>query len=90
MDLNKDILTYIRRDLIEFREEINFELKTLENLTVDIQKSVTMLKADQEELRDKVMVEFKVRNPDSIPGNIRGMFFFLFFKLFCIYFVPIT
>lgn len=56
MNLNKDILTFVRQDLTEFKEEIGSELKTLENQTFHIQKNVTTLKDDHEKFKDAVKI----------------------------------
>lgn len=52
MNLNKDILTFVRQDLTE----IGSELKTLENQTDHIQTNVTMLKYDHEKFKDAVKI----------------------------------
>lgn len=56
MNLNKDILTFVRQDLTEFKEEIGSELKTLENQTDHIQTNVTLLKDDHEKFKDAVKI----------------------------------
>ncbi|XP_063438975.1 serine/threonine-protein phosphatase 6 regulatory ankyrin repeat subunit B-like isoform X2 [Mytilus trossulus] len=56
MNLNKDILTFVRQDLTEFKKEIGSELKKLENQTDHIQTNVTMLKDDHEKFKDAVKI----------------------------------
>ncbi|XP_052075892.1 uncharacterized protein LOC127713981 [Mytilus californianus] len=60
INLNKDILTYIRQDLSEFREEIYDQIETLKKQTVSNKTSVTLLQAQTSNIHS----EF------SIQGNI--------------------
>lgn len=60
MNLNKDILGYIRQDLLEFREEICAQLKILTTHTVNNRTDISLLQAET----------LNIHNECSTQGNI--------------------
>ncbi|CAG2252420.1 unnamed protein product [Mytilus edulis] len=86
MNLNKDILTYIRQDLYELRGEISDQIGTLKTQTAANQTSITLLhsecSAQGKDMKlltknvttqiEDLALEIKKSEDDTIPKNIRA------------------
>ncbi|XP_063414552.1 uncharacterized protein LOC134696615 [Mytilus trossulus] len=86
INLNRDILTYIRQDLCELRGEISNQIGTLKSQTAITQTSITLLHSkcsaqgkDMKLITKKVTtqiedlaLEIKKYEDDTIPKNIRA------------------
>ncbi|CAC5423322.1 unnamed protein product [Mytilus coruscus] len=86
MNLNKDILTYIRHDLCELRDEISDQIGTLKTQTATNQRSITLLHSEcstqgrnmklitknvTTQIED-LSLEIKKYEENIIPKNIRA------------------
>lgn len=57
INLNKDILTNIRQDLIAFREEICDQIETLKRQTLSNESSITVLQAETSDIHNQCSIQ---------------------------------
>lgn len=81
MNLNKDILGYIRQDLFEFREDIGDQIKILTTHTVNNRTDISLLQAETSNIHNKCSTQGNNMNKLGVCVKLKKSFALSFFHM---------